>query len=60
MTILFAIIALACFAILIVVLVSNKKLEQKVAAEKQETERLRQYFESEKTRIFSESQASLA
>jgi hypothetical protein len=59
MTIVLAIITLACIGILAVVLVNNKKLEQKVAAEKQETERLRQYYESETSRVYNEAQAAV-
>ena len=59
MTIVFAIITLACIGILAAVLVSNKKLEQQVAAEKQETERLRQYYESEASRVYNEAQAAV-
>jgi hypothetical protein len=42
------------------VLINNKKLEQKLAAEKQETERLRQYYESETSRVYNEAQAAVA
>jgi hypothetical protein len=59
MTIVFAIITLACIGILAVVLVNNKKLEQQVAAERQETERLRQYYESEASRVYNEAQAAV-
>ena len=54
------VITLACLGILVAVLVSNKKLEQKLAAEKQETERLRQDYESEVSRVYNEAQAALA
>jgi hypothetical protein len=60
MTIVLAIITLACLGILAAVLISNKKLEQKLAAEKQETERLRQYYESETSRVYNEAQAAVA
>ena len=60
MTIVFAIISVACLGILVAVLFSNKKLEQQVAAEKQETERLRQHYESETSRVYSEAQAAVA
>jgi hypothetical protein len=60
MTIVLAITTLACLGILAAVLVSNKKLEQKLAAEKQETERLRQYYESETSRVYNEAQAAVA
>jgi hypothetical protein len=60
MIIVSVIITLACLACLVAVLVSNKKLEQKLAVEKQETERLRQYYESETSRVYGETQAALA
>ena len=60
MIIVLVIITLACLGILVAVLISNKKLEQKLAAEKQETERLRQYYESETSRVYSEAQAAVA
>ena len=60
MIIVLVIITLACLGILAAVLVSNKKLEQKLAAEKQETERLRQYYESETSRVYNEAQAAVA
>ena len=59
MIIVLVVITLGCLAILAALLVSNKKLEQKLAAEKQETERLRQYYESETSRIYNETQAAL-
>ena len=60
MTIVLAIITVACLGILVAVLVNNKKLEQLVAAQKQETERLRQYYESETSRVYNEAQAAVA
>lgn len=60
MIIAFVLIILACLGILVPVLVINKKLEEKLAAEKQETERLRQYYESETSRVYTEAQAALA
>lgn len=60
MTIVLAIITVACLGILAAVLFSNKKLEQQVAAEKQETERLRQYYEAETSRVYNEAQAAVA
>ena len=59
MTIVLAIIIVVCLGILAAVMVSNKKLEQQIAAEKQETERLRQYYESETSRVYSEAQAAV-
>jgi hypothetical protein len=60
MTILLVTVTLACLGILVVVLVSNKKLEQELAAEKLETERLRQYDELKESRVYNEAQAALA
>jgi hypothetical protein len=60
MTVVLAIITLACLGILAAVLITNKKLEQKLAAEKQETERLRHYYESETSRIYNEAQSAVA
>jgi hypothetical protein len=39
---------------------NNKKLEGRVAAANQESERLRQYYESETQRVYSEAQSSVA
>src|SRR5208337_4854956 len=52
MTLLFAIIAVACIGLLIAVMFYNKKLEGQVAAANQETERLRQHYESETQRVY--------
>ena len=60
MIILLVVMTLACLGILAAALFSNKKLEQKLAAEKQETERLRQYYESETSRVYNEAQAAVA
>jgi DNA repair exonuclease SbcCD ATPase subunit len=60
MTIVFAIIAVICIGFLVAVLFLNKKLEGEVTAANQESERLRQHYESETQRIFSEAQASVA
>ena len=60
MTIALSIVTLVCIGILVVVLVNNMKLEQKLAGEKQETERLRQYYESETSRVYNEAQAAVA
>lgn len=60
MTTVLAIITVACLGILAVVLISNRKLEQKLATEKQETERLRQYYDSETSRVYNEAQAAVA
>jgi hypothetical protein len=60
MTLLFAIIAVACIGLLIAVMFYNKKLEGQVAAANQETERLRQHYESETQRVYGEAQAAVA
>jgi hypothetical protein len=60
MTPLFATIAVACIGLLIAVMFFNKKLEGQVAAANEESERLRQYFESETQRVYREAQASVA
>jgi cellobiose-specific phosphotransferase system component IIB len=59
MIIVLVIITLACLGGLVAALVVSKKLEQKLAAEKQETERLRQYYESETSRVYNEAQVAL-
>lgn len=60
MTAFFAIIALVCVGFVVALLILNKKLEEQVAAEKQESERLRQYYESETSRVYNEAQAAVA
>jgi hypothetical protein len=60
MTIVFAIIAIVCIGLLIAAMLNIKKLEGLVAAANQESERLRQYYESETQRVYSEAQASVA
>jgi hypothetical protein len=60
MTIVFAIIAVVCIALLIVLMFFNKKLEGQVAAANQESERLRKYYDSENQRVYSEAQAAVA
>jgi len=60
MTLLFAIIAVACIGLLIAVMFYNKKLEGQVAAANQETERLRQHYESETQRVYGEAQVAIA
>jgi hypothetical protein len=59
MIIFLAILAVALLGFLIAALLKNKKLEQSLAAANQESERLRQYYESEAQRIYSETQASV-
>lgn len=44
----------------VVLLILNKKLEGKALAASQESERLRQYYETEISRIYSEAQASVS
>jgi len=60
MTAFFAIIAAVCVGFVVALLILNKKLESQVAAEKQEAERLRQYYESETSRVYNEAQAAVA
>jgi uncharacterized phage infection (PIP) family protein YhgE len=60
MTIVFAIIAVVCIGLLIAVMFLNKKLEGQVAAANQESERLRQHYESETQRVYREAQAAVA
>ena len=60
MTIFFAIIAVVCIGLLVAVLFLNKKLEGQVAAANQESERLRQHYESETQRVYREAQAAVA
>ena len=60
MTLLFAIIAVACIAAFIALMFYNKKLEGQVAAANQESERLRQHYESETQRVYREAQAAVA
>jgi hypothetical protein len=60
MTIVFAIISVACIAALIALMFYNKKLEGQVAAANQESERLRQHYESETQRVYREAQAAVA
>jgi hypothetical protein len=59
MTIVFAIIAVVCVGLLVAVMINNNKLKGQVAAANQESERLRQYYESETQRVYSEAQASV-
>ncbi|HZL78346.1 MAG TPA: DUF4041 domain-containing protein [Candidatus Limnocylindrales bacterium] len=59
MTLLFAIIAVACIGLLIAVMFFNKKLEGQVAAANQESERLKQYCESETQRVYREAQTTV-
>lgn len=60
MTIVFAIISVACIAALIALMFYNKKLEGQVSAANQESERLRQHYESETQRVYREAQAAVA
>lgn len=60
MTLFFAILAVICFGLLIALMFYNKKLEGQVAAANQESERLRQYYESETQRVYGEAQAAIA
>jgi hypothetical protein len=60
MTALFAIIAVGCAGFIVALLILNKKLESQVASEKQEAERLRQYYESETSRVYNEAQGAVA
>jgi DNA repair exonuclease SbcCD ATPase subunit len=60
MTIVFAIIAVVCIGLFIAAMFLNKKLEGQVAAANQESERLRQHYESETQRVYNEAQASVA
>jgi hypothetical protein len=60
MTLLFAIIAVVCIGLLIAVMFFNKKLEGQVAAANQESERLRQHYESETQRVYGEAQVAVA
>ena len=60
MTIVFAIIAAACIGLLIAAMFNNKKLEAQAAAASQESVRLRQYYESETSRIYTEAQTGVA
>jgi hypothetical protein len=60
MTIVLAIIAVVCLGLLVVAMFNNKKLEGHVAAANQETERLRQQYETETQRVYGEAQAAVA
>jgi hypothetical protein len=60
MTVVFAIIALVCIGLLIAVMFINKKLEGQAAAANQESERLRQYYDSETQRVYREAQVAVA
>jgi hypothetical protein len=60
MTIVFAIVTVLCIGLLIGVMFFNNKLEGQVAAANQETERLRQYYESETQRVYNEAQTAVA
>lgn len=59
MTIVFAIIAVVCIGLLIATMFNNKKLEGQVAAANQESERLRQHYESETQRVYREAQTAV-
>ena len=60
MTILFATLAAACLAILVFVIVQNKKLELAVVSANQEAQRQRQHCEAETVRVYREAQAGVA
>jgi hypothetical protein len=60
MTAFFAIIAVVCVGFVVALVILNRKLESQVAAEKQEAERLRQYYETETLRVYNEAQAAVA
>lgn len=60
MTIVFAIIAVVCIGLLIVVMFNNKKLERQVTAANEQAERLRQHYEAETYRVYNESQSAVA
>lgn len=59
MTLVFGIIALGLFIILVFVLISNKRLEGRLAASQQETQTARQELQSETARIQGEVQVQL-
>src|ERR1044071_3879281 len=60
MTITFAIIAVVSIGLVTVLVFLNKALEGKVTAANQESERLRQHYESETQRVYAEAQAAVA
>ncbi len=60
MIIFLAILLVASVGFLVVVLIKNKKLEISVAAANQESERLRQHYESEALRIYNEAQSAVS
>jgi Meiotically Up-regulated Gene 113 (MUG113) protein/uncharacterized protein DUF4041 len=60
MIIAFAVVLAVFLGLLIAMLFNNKKLESKVAAANQESERLRQHYESETRRVYNEAQAAVA
>lgn len=59
MTIVFAALAAACFAILLFVFLQNKKLELAATAANQEAEHQRQHYEAETARVYNEAQAAV-
>jgi hypothetical protein len=60
MTVFFAIVALAAIGFAIFVLLKNKQLENSLTAANQESERLRQHYDAEATRIYNEAQSAIA
>jgi len=60
MTIFLAILVVVSVGFLVVVLIKNKKLENSVAAANQESDRLRQHYESEALRIYNEAESAVA
>src|ERR1035441_824230 len=59
MAIVFLVITLVCVGIFVAAMITNKRLEKRVAERDAEAERLRQYYESESLRIQTEAQTAL-
>jgi hypothetical protein len=59
MAIVFLAITLVCVGLFVAAMITNKRLEKRVAERDAEAERLRQYYESESLRIQTEAQTAL-
>ena len=59
MAIFFLAITLVCVGLFVAAMITNKRLEKRVAERDAEAERLRQYYESESLRIQTEAQTAL-
>ena len=59
MAIVFLVITLVCVGLFVAAMITNKRLEKRVAERDAEAERLRQYYESESLRIQTEAQTAL-